>query len=366
MTNLQLMYTKYGQSPWLDNISREMIQNGRIADLIVQGVRGLTSNPTIFEKALSSGTAYDNDIKALKAKGMSAEEIYWELAINDIQHAADFLMGVFTESNQSDGYVSLEVSPNLSQDSEATIKQAHQLFERVNRPNLMIKVPGTEACLPAIKQLIADGININITLIFSLERYQKVINAFISGLEQSSKSLNSIHSVASFFVSRIDTEVDKRIDSITDPNVQSLKGKTAVAQAQLAYNLFKDNFANSVEKWNILVKKNANIQRPLWASTSTKNPEYDPLLYIKQLLVSDSVSTIPDSTIDLLDKTEGSIREVGITGVSIESSKAVISQLNDARINMEEVTKLLEQEGLEKFQSSFESLLNSLTAKMNQ
>jgi transaldolase len=364
MNNLQILHQDFKQSPWLDNLSRELLVNGTIEKLITDGVRGLTSNPTIFEKALTGSTAYDEAISGSGLSSQKVTDLYWQLAIADIQSTADLLLPIFTDSNGEDGYVSLEVSPEYAQDAEATIQQAHELWDKVNRPNLMIKVPATKACLPAISQLITDGLNINITLIFSLERYQEVVDAYLSGLEASRLNIHNIHSVASFFVSRVDSEVDNRLDALALPEALALKGKIAVAQAQQAYAIFLDNFKDSNPRWSELAAQGAHIQKPLWASTSTKNPEYDPLLYIKSLIAPNTVNTIPDATIALINDTAGSIHELGITVESMDKSSALFEQAERIGIDITDVGNVLETEGLLKFQTSFRQLLTALAAKM--
>ena len=365
MTNLQLLHELFDQSPWLDNLSREMLGNGTIKSFVSDGIRGLTSNPTIFEKALSGSDAYDAAITASGLKRNDALTLYWQLAVEDIQQTADLLRPVFDASNGADGYVSLEVSPEIADDANSTIAQGHDLWQRVNRPNLMIKVPATKACLPAIKQLTIDGINVNITLIFGLERYREVIEAFLSGLEARQEPIASIHSVASFFVSRVDTEVDGRLEKIGADALQEFGGKSGLAQARLAYQIFTETFASSNARWATLQSAGANIQRPLWASTSTKNPAYDPLLYIKGLIAPNTINTLPNATIDILEQTSGSVSALGITPQTISEAQDYLTRLEQAYgIRMPEVANLLEVQGVEKFHASFTSLLTALAAKM--
>lgn len=364
MTNLQILSTQFKQSPWLDNLSRELLDNGTIEKLINDGVRGLTSNPTIFEKALTGSSAYDAAISASGLAKTAVESLYWQLAEADIQRTADLLSPVFNSSQHQDGYVSLEVSPDLAQNAAETITQAHELWQRVNRPNLMIKVPATEACLPAIKQLISDGLNINITLIFDLDRYQAVIDAYLSGLEARTGPLEDIHSVASFFVSRVDTEIDEQLEKIGTADAQQAKGKAAVAQARLAYRIFTKNFNEDNQRWAQLMAKGASRQRPLWASTSTKNPDYDPLMYIKGLVAPDTVNTIPDATIALIDDASTSITEIGITPQNMAEAEEFLNRLEAVGVDMAKVGKLLEEQGVAKFHASFKALLTALAAKM--
>lgn len=365
MTNLQLLHSTFDQSPWLDNLSRKMLDDNTIKNLIADGIRGLTSNPTIFEKALSDSTAYDAAIAASGMKRDAALALYWQLAVEDIQRTADLLRPVFDASNGADGYVSLEVSPEIAEDANDTIAQAHDLWQRVNRPNLMIKVPATKACLPAIKQLTADGLNVNITLIFGLERYREVIEAFFSGLEMRQEPIDHIHSVASFFVSRVDTEVDGRLEKAGTDMAHQFAGKAGLAQARLAYKIFTDTFSDSNPRWTSLHERGANIQRPLWASTSTKNPAYDPLLYVKGLIAPHTVNTLPNATIDTLEQTDNSVSSLGITPETMQAADDYLRQLEQTcGIHMPDIADLLEKQGIEKFHASFTSLLTALAAKM--
>ena len=365
MTNLQLLHDTFGQSPWLDNLSRKMLDDGTIQQLINDGIRGLTSNPTIFEKALSGSAAYDADIAASGLSRDHVVDLYWQLAVEDIQRTADLLKPVYDSSAGSDGFVSIEVSPEIAENADDTIAQARDLWRRVNRPNLMVKVPATEACLPAIRQLTADGLNVNITLIFGLERYREVIDAFFSGLEARQEPVSGIHSVASFFVSRVDTEVDGRLEKLGPDQVRQFAGKAGLAQARLAYQIFLETFADNNPRWASLKARGANVQRPLWASTSTKNPAYDPLLYVKGLIAPHSVNTLPNATIDTIEQTEHSVSELGITPETIDAAGQYLQQLERAcQIRMPEVADLLEAQGIEKFHQSFASLLTALAAKI--
>jgi len=365
MIDLHALHNSFGQSPWLDNLSRHFINDGTIERFIKHGVRGVTSNPTIFEKALTDGDTYDEAIKASGLTKEHAETLYWELAVEDIQHTADLLKPVFDESNHEDGYVSLEVSPELAQDATSTVTQARYLWHIIDRPNLMIKVPATEACLPAITELIADGFNLNVTLIFSLERYQQVMDAYMAGLEQRKEDISSIHSVASFFVSRVDTEIDSRLDSMGDSGTK-LKGQAGLAQARLAYELFTQVFTPDNSRWSALAARGGNIQRPLWASTSVKNPDYDPLLYVKGLIARNTVNTLPNATLEAIESAPvNSLSNAGgVTPEHIQVAHELVSKLEAVGIHMSEVTALLEKEGVEKFHESFQTLLAAVAAKM--
>ena len=365
MTNLQMLHDKFQQSPWLDNLSRKMLDDGTIERLINDGIRGLTSNPTIFEKALSDSTAYDTAISASKLGRSQVVELYWDLAVEDIQRTADLLRPVFDASRGSDGFVSLEVSPEIAENAEDTNAQAHDLWQRVSRPNLMIKVPATKACLPSIRQLTADGLNVNITLIFGLERYREVIDAFLSGLEARQDTINGIHSVASFFVSRVDTEVDGRLEKLGADQAQRFAGNAGLAQARLAYEIFTETFSDNNPRWAALQARGALVQRPLWASTSTKNPAYDPLLYVKGLIAPNTVNTLPNATIDTLEQADSNGLSTGITPETIAAAHRYLTELEQVcGIRMPEVADLLEEQGIEKFHASFTSLISALAAKM--
>ncbi len=274
MTRLHQLYTEGGQSPWIDNLSRDSIRTGRLANMLDDGIRGVTSNPTIFQKAMTSSDVYSADFARL-IESSSVEQAFWEMATADVTGALEIFHPLYEQSGASDGFVSLEVSPRLAYDTEGTITDARAFHERIAMPNLLVKIPATEAGVPAIRQMISEGRNINVTLIFSLERYGDVIEAYLSGLEAlgaAGGDISRVHSVASFFVSRVDTEVDRRLEAVGTERALSLRGKAAVAQAKLAYQLFTDRFSGP--RWEALRANGAHAQRPLWASTSTKNPAY--------------------------------------------------------------------------------------------
>lgn len=355
MSNMHNLYEQFGVSPWLDNLSRDLIVGGSLQTLIDQGIRGVTSNPSIFEKAFSEGEAYRQPYAELREKGVSTEDAYWQLAIEDIQHACDHLRRVYDESAGNDGFVSLEVSPALARDSLGTFTQAKELWERVSRPNLMIKIPATEQCLPAITETLAYGINVNVTLIFSLHRYLQVIAAYLSGIERLDDP-SRVRSVASFFVSRVDSEVDERLSD------DSLKGLAAVAQARAAYGIFLESFTENSERWQRLVRQGAVAQRPLWASTSTKNPAYPDLKYVEGLLAHGSVNTLPNSTIDAIIDHASLASWTAIDAGQIEQAHEDLQKLASAGINMNDVAAKLEQEGVAKFQAAFSSMLAALEA----
>ncbi len=280
MTKLERLFTEQGQSPWLDNLSRAYLRDGTLARYIADGVRGLTANPTIFARAIEGSAAYDEQFSALVASGKSVSDAYWELVIDDIDSALGLLRPIYDESNGSDGFASIEVSPEIAHDTGATVAAAGDLHERIAQPNLLVKIPATPAGVPAIQAMIAEGRSINVTLIFSLDRYSQVIAAYLTGLEALNAKggdLTEVHSVASFFVSRVDTEVDRRLDAQGKEDALSLRGRAAVAQAKLAYQLFREQFTG--ERWDALAAAGAHPQRPLWASTSAKNAAYSDTLF---------------------------------------------------------------------------------------
>jgi transaldolase len=351
----------YGQSPWLDNLQRSYLTSGKLQDLVGSGVRGLTSNPTIFQKAIQGSTDYDAQFKSLMDSGLSVIDAYWEMVLQDIHGALDIFEPLFEQSNGADGFVSVEVDPSLAHDAEGTLKAARQLHERISRANVMIKIPATREGLPAIQQMITEGRNVNVTLIFSLERYQEVMNAYIAGLQQrlsNGQSLSGISSVASFFISRVDNEVDSRLKKLGTAEAQDLCGKTAINQARLAYELFQHTFSGS--HWESLAANGALPQRPLWASTSTKDPTYPDTLYVDQLIGRHTVNTIPDATLE-------AFAHHGALSLSIEKDIQIAhnqwDKLPFLGINISDVAEKLETEGVSSFVDSFNDLLSVLEAK---
>ena len=295
MTLLIKLFEQFGQSPWLDNLKRDWIHSGELQGWIDKGVRGLTSNPSIFEKAISDSVAYDEQFLSLINDGRTIEEAYWQLVQTDISEALQLLKPIHDSSNGIDGYVSVEVDPRLARDTAATMNAARYLDDQLDSKNLYIKIPGTKEGIPAIQEMVSEGRSINVTLLFSIERYEEVIEAYMSGLEKREGDLSDISSVASFFISRTETEVDSRLDEIGTSEAIGLKGKTAVAQGQLAYKLFLEQI--STDRWKTLETRGANLQRPLWASTSTKNAAYPDTLYVDQLIGPKTVNTLPDGTL---------------------------------------------------------------------
>lgn len=352
------LYEDFGQSPWLDNLRREWVNSGRLQEWVDSGVRGLTSNPSIFEKAISTSDAYDKQFKELILANSSVEEAYWELVISDIAGAAKILGSVYQNSAGTDGFVSVEVDPRLARDTSRTIQAAQSLNNRLDLPNIYIKIPGTAEGIPAIRQMISEGVSVNVTLLFSIERYEQVIEAYLSGLEEREGDLSEVSSVASFFISRTDSEVDKRLESIGGDTAIGLKGKTAVAQGQLAYRSFLKAFES--ERWKALEKRGAKLQRPLWASTSTKDPKYPDTLYVDSLIGPNTVNTLPDATLEAFVD-HGTLRRT--VDVDFDAADQVIRDVEELGINLEDVSNLLESQGVEAFENSFENLLETLTAK---
>ena len=367
---------KAGQSVWLDYLSREILKKGELKRLIDEdGLTGVTSNPTIFQKAVSSGPYYDGSIQEMLGKNISdPKELFLGIAIEDVAQAADLLLPVYNATGGLDGYVSIEVSPDLAYDARATIEEARELFRRVGRENIFIKVPATKQGLPAVETLIGEGINVNVTLLFSVERYEEVINAYITGLEKLEKSgkapLNAVSSVASFFVSRVDTLADKLLserymqapDYETRTTIKALMGKTAVANAKIAYQVYKKAFSDKESRFIPLAGKGARIQRILWASTSTKNPDYSDIKYVAELIAPDSVNTMPEETIKAF-RDHGRVR-VSITDAVPEAEK-LINEMKTVGVNIAEITAELERDGVKKFSDSFKAVLDAMKEKRN-
>jgi transaldolase len=367
MTRLQDLYEIGGQSPWLDNLRRDWLEGGQLAELLDLGVRGITSNPTIFAKAMTDLDTYDDQFRALM-KDHTVEGAYWEMAITDIHSALDMLRPLYDESDREDGFVSLEVSPAQAHETENTLKAARDLHQRIDKPNLFVKVPATKEGVPAIETLIGEGHSINVTLIFGLDRYDEVMEAYLRGLEAlvaagREAELAKVASVASFFVSRVDTEVDRRLEALAggekgDAAILGLRGTAAVAQAQAAYQHFHRTFTG--DRWEALRAKGARVQRPLWASTSTKNPGYSDLLYVDSLIAPATVNTMPEPTLRAFES-HGTLKRTA--DADPDAAANALSQLADAGIDMLDVEQTLEDEGVHSFAKSFDELLQSLTDK---
>ncbi|MDT8384701.1 MAG: transaldolase [Gammaproteobacteria bacterium] len=356
MSKMLTLYSGYGQSIWLDYIDRNLLIRGGLKELVAQGLRGVTSNPTIFHKAIAHSEDYDDAILDLLQADptLDAETLYQWLTIQDVQMAADILKPVYVSSGGKDGFVSLEVSPHVAFDTDATLEAARHLWRSVNRPNLMIKVPGTEPGLPAVEHLIAEGINVNVTLLFSVERYKAVLEAYRRGLSQNPQP-QSVASVASFFVSRIDTAVDAALDDIGTPDAIALQGRIAIASAKMAYQHFREMMRSA--PFETEHQRGAHPQRPLWASTSTKNPAYATLLYVQQLVGPDTVNTVPPETLDALEAN-------GELQATLDADRDIaqlnLKTLQRLGVDLDQITRQLEQEGVKKFADSYDQLLAAL------
>jgi transaldolase len=361
MTRLQQLFDEQQQSPWLDNLRRDLIRGGGLATWVERGIRGVTSNPSIFQKAIEGAEAYDEQFASLMGEGRSVDDAYWELVTTDITEALAVLAPVHAASNGLDGYVSVEVSPALARDTEGTIAAARALHQRIAEPNLYVKIPGTAEGVPAIEAMIAEGHSINVTLLFSVPRYDEVIEAYLSGLETfvaGGGDPSTVSSVASFFVSRVDSEVDKRLEAIGGDAAGALAGKAAIANAKQAYALFRERFSGP--RWEALAAAGAAVQRPLWASTSTKNAAYSDTRYVDSLIGPDTVNTIPDATLDDFEDHGTVARTVD---VGLDEARADLAALADVGVDLDDVAQLLEDEGVAAFSKSFDELLSSLTTK---
>jgi transaldolase len=358
-TRLQQLFEEQRQSPWLDDLKRGYLTSGGLQRMVDDGIRGVTSNPTIFQKAIEGSTDYDDEFRSLVGE-MSVERAYWTMVIADVTNACAVLRPLYDQSGGGDGFVSLEVAPSLAADTDGTIEAARSLHQQINLPNLLVKIPATKEGVPAIRQMISEGRNINITLIFSLGRYGEVIEAYVAGLEAfvaGGGDPRTVHSVASFFVSRVDTEVDRRLAPLGESGA-GLAGRAAVAQAKLAYQLFQERFSG--ERSESLRSKGAHLQRPLWASTSTKNPAYPDLLYVDNLIGPDTVNTLPSQTIEAFED-HGTVARTIDKGV--DEARADLARLAEHGIDMDEVARVLEEEGVAAFSKSFDQLMQALTDK---
>ncbi|MFF9766679.1 transaldolase [Streptomyces sp. NPDC053086] len=366
MTDALKRLSEEGVAIWLDDLSRKRITSGNLAELIdQQHVVGVTTNPTIFQKAISQGDGYDQQLSDLAARKVTVEEAIRMITTADVRDAADILRPVFDATDGQDGRVSIEVDPRLAHNEKATVAEARQLAWLVDRPNTLIKIPATMAGVPAITQVIGLGISVNVTLIFSLERYRAVMDAYLSGLEKAKErglDLSKIHSVASFFVSRVDTEIDKRLDEIGTDEAKGLRGKAAVANARLAYQAYEEVFSS--DRWNALEKAGANKQRPLWASTGVKDPAYPDTLYVTELVAPNTVNTMPEATLEATED-HGEIRGNTIAG-TYEQARADLDALEKLGVAYDDVVRVLEDEGVEKFEASWNDLLKSTQAELER
>ncbi|MDP9286250.1 MAG: transaldolase [Actinomycetota bacterium] len=354
---------EHGQSVWIDFLSREFVEKGDLQALIDQGVNGVTSNPTIFQSAIANGDDYDEQLREILKEETEPKEVFLQLATRDIRGACDLLRRVHDGGSGRDGWVSLEVDPSLAHDTQGTIEEAKRLHELVDRKNLLVKIPATKEGLPAIEESIASGIPINVTLIFSLERHREVAEAYVRGLErlvESGGDADRVASVASFFVSRVDTEADKRLDALGGHD--ELKGKLAIANAKLAYQTYEEVFSG--DRWQALADKGASVQRCLWASTSTKNPDYPDTIYVEELVGPETVNTMPRELIEaVLD--HGKIRGNTIEE-DVDGARKVFEDLKAAGVDYDDVSETLEREGVEKFAKSFKDLFSDVESKRDE
>ena len=366
MNNALARLSEFGVSVWLDDLSRELLAGGELRKLIDEyHVVGVTSNPTIFASALAKGDRYEEQVRALAARGADVETTVFEITTDDVRSACDVFLPVYEATNHVDGRVSIEVDPRLARDTEKTIDAARSLWTTVDRPNAMIKIPATAEGLPAITQAISEGISVNVTLIFSLERYRAVMNAFVTGLEQARDNgvdIATIASVASFFVSRFDTEVDKRLDAMGSDEAKELRGKAAIANARLAYQAYEEVIGS--QRWKTLVDAGAHVQRPLWASTGVKDPAYPDTMYVTELVAPDIVNTMPGKTLDAVAD-HGEIAGETIRG-RYDEARQVLDRLERLGISYAEVTELLEREGVDKFEKSWAELLQTVTDELDR
>jgi transaldolase len=363
MTTLERLYTEYGQSPWLDNLTRGYLHDGTLRRMVADGIRGVTANPTIFAKAIVGSAHYDEQFSVLTAAGWSLEDAYWQLVVDDITAALAVLRPVY-DAGGRDGFVSVEVDAELARDTEATVVAARALHKRIAAPNLFVKIPATAEGVPAIRTMIAEGRSINVTLIFSLTRYEQVVEAYLSGLEalvERGGDPSRVRGVASFFVSRVDTEVDRRLETAGSAQASALRGQAAIAQAKLAYRLFRERFTG--ERWRRLAALGAVPQRPLWASTSTKNPACPDTRYVDHLIGPDTVNTMPEATIAAFTDHGTPARTID---TEVDEAEGVMRRLAAAGIDMDDVGLALEEQGVAGFHTSYQQVLTALAAKAEQ
>jgi len=361
MTKLQRLHAEQDQSPWLDNLTRGYLRDGTLSRMVERGIRGVTANPTIIAKAIQGSEDYEEQLDSLISSGHSAEEAYWELAIADVTDALKILRPVFDASAMSDGFVSIEVAPALARNTAATIEGARMLHERIDRPNLMVKIPATAEGIPAIESMVAEGRNINVTLIFSLARYAQVIEAYLSGLESFTATGGDpygVHSVASFFVGRVDAEVDKRLEALGVDRGDNLSGWAAVSQARLAYRMFTEAFSG--QRWDRLSVLGAHPQKLLWASTSTKSPAYPDTLYVDELIGPETVTTLQEATIERFEDHGKVARTIDL---GVDEAVEVVDRLAEVDIDLNDVALLLESRGVAAFERSIQEAVEVLGAK---
>jgi transaldolase len=366
MTDALARLSEFGVSIWLDDLSRELLAGGELQKLIDERhIVGVTTNPTIFASALAKGDRYEDQVRRLAARGADVDTTVFEITTDDVRSGCDVFRPVYDATNHVDGRVSIEVDPRLARDTERTIEAARSLWTTVDRPNAMIKIPATVEGLPAITKVISEGISVNVTLIFSLERYRAVMNAFLTGLEQAREKgtdISTIASVASFFVSRVDTEIDKRLDAMGGDEAKQLRGKAGIANARLAYQAYEEVLAS--ERWKTLVASGARVQRPLWASTGVKDPAYPDTMYVTELIAPDTVNTMPSKTLDAVAD-HGEITGESIRG-RYDEARQVLDRLERIGVSYDEVTELLEREGVDKFDKSWAELLQTVTDELDR
>jgi len=358
MSKLNQVFEEQGQSPWLDNIRRGWITGGELQRWVDDGVRGLTSNPSIFQKAIQGSAEYDQEFGEAIAAGLDVEASYWKLVTSDIEAALAILRPIYDQSDGLDGYVSVEVDPGLARNTAATESAARDLHQRIDEPNVYIKIPATTEGLGPIQTMISEKRSVNVTLIFSLHRYTEVMESYISGLEAADGDLSGVSSVASFFISRLDVEIDRRLDTIGTPEALELRGRAAVASGKLAYEAYTQTFAGP--RWEALAARGARVQRPLWASTSTKNPAYPDTLYVDSLIGPDTVNTLPDKTITAFEDHGTVARTIDI---GLDEARDVMDGLARVGVDIDDVTQTLEDEGVAAFEKSFDELIGALGDK---
>jgi len=361
MTNLQRLYAEQGQSPWLDNLTRDYLRDGTLAHMVAAGVRGVTSNPTTFARAIAASTDYDKQFAWLTSAGSTVEAAYWELVATDLGAACALLDPVYQSSGGLDGFASVEVAPELASDTLATIAAARRLHDRIDQPNLLVKIPATPEGVPAIRAMVAEGRSINVTLIFSLSRYGQVIEAYLSGLEmliRNGGDPSRVHGVASFFVSRVDTEVDERLKAGGGDRAAAWRGKAAIAQAKLAYRLFQERFSD--QRWQRLERHGAHPQLPLWASMSSKKPAFRDTRYVEELIGPGTISTLPEVTIAAFEDHGVLSRRID---TDVQEAAALLRGLAETGIDMDDVGRTLEKQGVDAFHQSFQRITDTLEAK---
>ena len=359
MTRLHDLFEHQGQSPWLDNIRRGWITGGELERWVRRGVRGLTSNPSIFGKAIAESEDYDGQLGQAAAQGLDAAAAYWRLVVSDIEAAAEILRPVYEASEGRDGFASVEIDPGLARDSAGTEAAARTLGDRIAAPNLLVKIPATAEGLAPIRQMISEKRSVNVTLIFGLDRYAEVAEAYLSGLEAAEGDLSSVASVASFFVSRVDTEVDRRLEAVGAESALALRGRAAVANAKLAYRRFRELFSGP--RWEALAARGAQPQRVLWASTSTKNPAYPDTLYVDELIGPDTVNTMPEATLEAFEDHGRAARTLD---AGADEAGAVLDEIAEAGVDLGQVAAQLTDEGVAAFEKSFDELIEVLTDRV--